>query len=199
MKDLGWGSRPVPGRDWGATPSCSSEIIQALTARFTASFKSEGSRDSFGARPSLTSLQNATAVAFDLAPDFGDTTAANDEPLDEEPAVDERTQRRRRVSFAKHRRMSLWASTTQPDGIRVSKQKPLFGRQKSLGRIDETPMQTLDEYPASFAKDDDLSSVICETGADEVSTVELLEEDEILPTIFSFLTERELILLRHFR
>ena len=54
----------------------------------------------------------------------------------EEQESDARLLRKRSVSFAKHKRMSLWASTSQDTGP-LQPKKSMFCAKKSLGPIEE--------------------------------------------------------------
>lgn len=191
MEDYGWGSRPVPGRDWGSSCRCDASILRELTARLETSCQLEGIRESTG--PAMCdSSRQSPSLTFDM---FGNQQAVVDEKKEMDPdeiAKNERKQRRRMVSFKKHKRMSLWASTTQPEGPLVPKQKPLFRKNKSLGRIDENLFQSLEDSCSTFQVDD-VSSVVCETGAQDSDSAEIFLREEILPLIFNYLTEQEIM------
>jgi len=100
---------------------------------------------------------------------------------------DKRQLRRRKVSFAKHKRISLWASAT--DGPLLPSKKPLFRVMQGFGRVDEIrpSLAPLEEFPSrDSVTRGDFSPI-----ADEPS-VPLIDGD-ILPSVFSFLDESELL------
>jgi hypothetical protein len=41
-QDRGWGSRPLDGRDWGASASCSNSVLRELMLRFEHALEMEG-------------------------------------------------------------------------------------------------------------------------------------------------------------
>lgn len=116
----------------------------------------------------------------------------NEQSVKDSPSVDvmsEKKQKRRERSFAKHKRMSLWASTAQSEGPLVPKQKPLFRGHKSMGRI-------IESVQARFS--DSLAFLDEETAADQdnivdIETSEHLLEEEHLTHIFGYLTETEIL------
>lgn len=165
--------------------------MDELTARLEASCRLEGIRESFGTTM-CGSSGKSSSLTFDMLGVQQDGVNEKAEMDPEEIAKNERKQRRRMVSFKKHKRMSLWASTTQPEGPLVPKQKPLFRKNKSLGRIDENLLQSLEDSCSTFQVDD-VSSIVCETGIPDSDSSELILNEEILPLIFGYMTEQELM------
>ena len=148
--------------------------------------------DSFGSTVAVLSSRSSN-LDVDLLASADETVEDNTrggEVTVLDPA-EERKQRRRRNSFAKKKRMSLWASTTQTGGVLFGKQKNLFRERKTLCRLDESLPQSLVDPAAAF-QNDEISSVVCEVGAEEHEFSDIVKNEEALPLVFAFLTEREL-------
>jgi hypothetical protein len=152
-----------------------------------------GVRDSFGVISEIVSCRGSSNLALDLlaCADEVNAEGKKDESSQDAPndPIDERIMRRRMVSFAKRKRMSLWASTTQIEEHIVPKQKPLFRSRMTLCRLDESVRQSLSES-VTF-QNDDISSVVCEIGTDDFDPMDVLKNEDILPLVFAYLMERD--------
>lgn len=172
-----------------------SAFVHVLTGVFSFFVFVSGVRDSFC--PTLPVLPDLPTRSSNLAMDLlgsANEVVKDNTKDDEVPVLDpaeERKQRRRRNSFAKKKRMSLWASTIQPGGVLVGKQKNLFRERKTPCRLDESLPVSLADPVAAF-QNDEISSVVCEIGADELDFPDVVKNEEALPLVFAFLTEHEL-------
>jgi serine/threonine protein kinase len=193
-QDEGWGSRPVQGRDWGNSCTCDLNVIDALLSDFEESGRRAGVRDSFGSSPSNAGSTQRFARSTNLALDMEENIILEqDSQLDEtlqlqqDDEENEKKLRRRKVSYAKHKRMSLWASTAQAGAPLLSQQKPLFRTMKSLAPVDESMRQSLlhhKEFPL-------VNNADCQLLED--TTTATLTNEAVLSTIFSCLNESELL------
>jgi hypothetical protein len=149
-------------------------------------------RDSCGSSPSHTGpvLRRSSNLALDLEENIiMEQESQLDETLQSQQDDDatEKQLRRRKVSYAKHKRMSLWASTTQASGPQLPHQKPLFRTMKSLARVDESIQlfrRSHEDFP--FVHTPDLE-VLQDTSA------ATLTNETVLSTIFACLNESELL------
>jgi hypothetical protein len=194
-QDQGWGSCPVHGRDWGTSSACDEAVSRELTERFEESCKVAGIRGS--REPSPTSSLPLLPCEFDAVAEIEATeskrmsiASCESTAQVQEYNVDEMRQlRRRKTSYAKHQRMSLYVSATQATQPVLPTRKSLF---PVLGKLQEEPskcLSTRDEFPSMASLATAMPSV-----ADKDATVVCPAVDEgILTTIFGFLNERELL------
>jgi hypothetical protein len=153
-----------------------------------------GVRDSFGSSPSKEGPTHRIGRSANLAFDMEENIILEqDSQLDgtlqsqQDDEENEKKLRRRKVSYAKHKRMSLWASTAQAGAPLLSQQKPLFRTMKSLARVDESKRQSLlrhEEFPL-------VNNADCQL-LEDTSTAALTNE-AVLSAIFSCLNESELL------
>ena len=225
-QDDGWGSRPIQGRDWGATCRCEEPILEAFFSRLEESCQAAGKCGSLalglclissfrstlafciGIRDSFSPANNKSLPLMPLGQEgLGDLefngpagarrssvseTCASEPALDAQMSTrdecdDKRQLRRRKVAFAKHKRMSLWASAN--DGPLLPSKKPLFRAMQSLGRVSEIrpSLAPLEEFPSG----DSVTIADLAPIEDEPSKPSINED--VLPSIFTFLDESELL------
>ena len=104
-------------------------------------------------------MRQIPSRATDLGLDFetcalseiGETTAAV--ALDGD-LHDERKLRRRKESFAKHRRMSLWAAASQESGQPLLHRQSLFATRNSLVTVEESQRKSLHSRVHQFPGED---------------------------------------------
>ncbi|CAJ1903870.1 unnamed protein product [Cylindrotheca closterium] len=196
--DLGWGSCPVSGRDWGASESCSPNIIEELVRRFDQSGIEAGIVDDTMIPQNSWNSSESSSNRFDLELEAAgnEQESSNNSfeiPGDNfgsglDPILQTKQDRRRQTSFAKHARMSLIASAVNPNGPIVNGRKSLFDRPSRvfLG-TDFALAERLEATPA-FAPSNDatLDDPAC-------SRRTALADAGVLETILSFLNEPELL------
>jgi hypothetical protein len=149
-------------------------------------------RDSFVSGSKIDS--RSSNLALDLLSSADDLKAETEKDVNiiVAEAPDEKKQRRRMLSFAKRKRMSLWASTTQSDGPLVPAQNNLFRTRKSLGRVSEYLQKNLlDEH--AFHDQEICSPGLTTSDDTQAAPCESVLDEEALPLVFGFLTESELV------
>jgi hypothetical protein len=109
----------------------------------------------------------------------------------QEDEENDRQLRRRKVSYAKHKRMSLWASATQSGTPLMKQQKPLFRTKKSLAPVVESFRQSLERHE-EFPFDEPIVEITEAQLLQDVATAALTNE-AVLSLTFAFLTESELL------
>jgi hypothetical protein len=218
--DDAWGGNPINARDWGWSESCESGLIHELMRRLnenssktpianvfpstlnigeraTASLNSDfeaaseyrdkadslssSSPDNTGFDESESSLVRArnTTVVFEVP---------HMQPNDQDRTRDDR---RRQTSFAKHRRISLFASAVNPAESFFRNRKSLFIR-NSLA-FPSTRLSPLHQRACAFYPDGNLQhDKILDIQSSEESP---LDNDEILEKIFDFLEANELLVV----
>jgi len=207
-QDDGWGSRPVPGRDWGTSTRCNEASLKTLLELVEKSTLEAGVRDSFDGpgllMPDCAGPSCLPTLQFEPVSDHTNTQiqvlAASSEievqvkPMEVDtssPAVaDERELRRRHQKFRKLKRMSVFMSASQPDDSAVLRQSALFHRhqQPLLATHQETSSR-----PSLGANDFAPPQV-------DVSLLEsellpsLVKDKKILAGVFAFLSEGELLM-----
>ena len=187
-QDEGWGSQPIPGKDFGSSQACGDDILDELSKRFEAACEAAGVRDSIG-----TQTGGLPVMPGGLDLDEYDETESPEDPEDEfiveeEMEDDGKHARRLRVSFAKHKRISLWATASQEGVPLLPNRKSAFARgRSSLGPLEE--FTSLHEYEDSFPIRE---ASMCEA-VSQSCPQEMVEDESILVNIFSFLTERDLL------
>ena len=165
------------------------QIVDELLSRLDEACRQEGVRDSFG-EPFGSSHLNLDLMSSEVVVvEQKDIASESVDEIVFDGVLSEKKQKRRMLSFAKRKRMSLWASTVKSEGPLVTKQKPLFRNHKSIGRIGEIQQRKLSEeheFP-----EHEIVTVQEEISMDSAGHF-LLEEDELV-RVFSFLTESELL------
>ncbi|KAL7572485.1 hypothetical protein ACA910_000312 [Epithemia clementina (nom. ined.)] len=102
--DEGWGSCPIPGKDWGTSAACSDEVLDELSEQFDEACRVAGIRDSTGGLPFMPS-------GLDMEEEDEEDFVADVEMAEDQD--DRMARRRKEVSMAKRNRMSLWARASQ--------------------------------------------------------------------------------------
>lgn len=66
VKDRGWGSRPIDGRDWGTSLSCENAMLHELTIRFERCLEMNGTfpRYVVGKRGCIAILTNGSSFVL---------------------------------------------------------------------------------------------------------------------------------------
>jgi hypothetical protein len=201
MNDSGqWGSRPVTGKDWGMSQKTEESILSVLLSQleeFSCQDVSGNSNGSLNLDCSKRSMSNK--LLFDLEAtsslDVGHPKDVNEWPVisrDMTLEEEKRLIRKRRSTFGKRRRMSLWATATHNSSSFMSCQKPLFNFNRS----------SLSHVPIN----ENLKSLRCPTRRSIDVVQESAQEREqdparsvgsdrkIVSHVFSYLTESELLL-----
>jgi len=101
--------------------------------------------------------------------------------------------RRRQTAFAKHRRMSLFASAVNPADTFSKQRKSLFVRQPTVFPVSKQTL-LLESAPEFFSQH---ATVINESTSESFNSFEEspLDNSEVLRMIFDFLEENELLLV----
>lgn len=131
----GWGSRPIGGRDWGASAPYSEELIEIYKLRFEEVCRKENLRFSFD------SMHDAMCHMDD-----------NNTTLNQKHA--ERIERRRRNDFHKRKRMSLLANAV---GAKPS--LPLTHRPTMMSIIPSSP-PSIEKLSSSIAENEKIMANI---------------------------------------
>jgi len=100
-----------------------------------------------------------------------------------DPKTDEKCLRKRRMSFEKHRRMSVFMSASQNRESLLLQKTGLFRPSAAFGRVERS--FRCDEFPEFSERSGNVD--------EDVFSVKILDE-QILASVFSFLPERELLL-----
>jgi hypothetical protein len=100
-----------------------------------------------------------------------------------------RALRRRQTSFAKHKRMSLFASAVNPAGSILNNRKSLFVRPPRASFLPSEPLLELSSEPAFCPP----AKALMEDRLEDRVHEAVLENDTILQAIFVFLPEHELL------
>lgn len=185
-QDVGWGSRPVSGRDFGASEAVGSDRIPEMSDRFEQVYRQSG-RDSVGTRDGLPcmpmgeDMDTLKGRASHLS--IEEVMEEQDSMLEED---DERTDRRRRASLAKYQRVSLYASAAL-DSSRV-----LAHRKSIFPVISE---RTVLEEPFSLSEGThrfpELPSADHQRVGEDAAAIGT--NDDVLLRAFSFLSEYDLM------
>lgn len=210
-QDVCWGSRPVPGRDWGCSEACNDEVIARLAYVFEqregecklpttgiSYFRgilrasrlriiAKANRDS--TTSSLSTTSRSSNLTFDLgacadSDILDDTTQSGRDNSDDGigEIMRERNNRRRRASMVKNARMSLFLKTNEQESRRLSNHRPAFwSKRSSAACIIENDLKNLGH--ARFP----------EEFLSESQTEDLFENHVALVHIFSFLSQNELM------
>jgi len=218
-----WGSRPFNDRDWGASEPCDAETIEKLSHRFNqlrkhAGFEEEGSDQILSCDEIVSSC---LGLDFESVSQYHDESVSiGSSPLTNSIGIDmsiqsrtglhvceanehvseranklfpNRAVRRRQTAFAKHRRMSLFASAINPADTFSKNRKSLFVRQSAA--FHATKHTLLSESAPEFFSQH--TSVIHESTSETPVDLEQspLDSEEILRVIFDFLEDKELFFI----
>jgi hypothetical protein len=219
-QNIGWGSRPFNNRDWGTSESCGAVIIERLFHRFSQTRKRAGFNE--GSDQMLSSDLGSSCLGLDFesvsqyCDEFESPTSLSSPGDVEIHELDpshtgsyfsgsdihnaeqsnapftSRAVRRRQTTFAKHLRMSLFASAVDP-ALTFSKQrKSLFVRQPSMFPASQQKI-FLESAPEFFSQN--TSMVVNESTCARSTFLKEspLDDSEVLRIIFDFLEEKELL------
>ncbi|GAX26937.1 hypothetical protein FisN_9Lh237 [Fistulifera solaris] len=184
-QDVCWGSRPLPGRDWGCSEACNKEVIAKL-ACIVDQREADMNRESTTSSMSLSS--RSSNLAFDLGACVDDvvieeTESSVRDSIDDDigELITERNNRRRRASLIKSARMSLFLKTNEQEDNRLSNNKPIFwSKRRCTTGMMNNDLNALDH--AQFP--DELSPE---------SQEDLFENHTALVNIFSFLSQKDIM------
>mmetsp|Transcript_58141 Transcript_58141/g.65002 ORF Transcript_58141/g.65002 Transcript_58141/m.65002 type:complete len:1499 (-) Transcript_58141:1235-5731(-) len=221
-QDVHWGSRPFNDRDWGASDSCKTAVIEKMFYQFSQS-RIEAGFNEVSDRIQASNDHTPSCIGLD----FDDTSQYRDDfhslassTSPEETGIDQsessrtgmclavidnhsikrtderfpsRDVRRRQTSFAKHNRMSLFASAVNPADAFSQQRKSLFVRQSCL--FPACKRTLLQESAQEFLSRH--TAVIDESTRENFNNREEspFDSSEILRMIFDFLQENELLLV----
>ena len=208
--DEGWGSRPIPGKDWGTSTLCEDAIVDELLERVEEACRLAGVRDSLGGLPIMPG-------GLDMEDDFDGVCLVDDEEdvfMSEQQQDEQRIFRKRKeLSFAKRKRMSLWARASQEGGSLLSQYASLSSLNNNArrrrtttttmalsNRFDQGELPLLHEYKGSFPVRQSSSSCLAEVVDSSSEPVDepdhdhqVVSDESILVPILSFLSESELL------
>ena len=206
-----WGSRPIPGKDWGESEQCPERVVTANIRSLNEALEEAGLYDAkeetefdFKSIPERRSadlcldLEAEDSCDEENTEDEADYFGDRDSPmktknrrsffnaLEEIPSAEKlRHIRRQNVSFAKHRRMSVCVSSNASG---IYDRKSLFAKSRqSYNPVAET--KSLAESMESFhisADDQEAIGV-------EQPLMETLVKKNILPQILTYLEGPELL------
>jgi hypothetical protein len=223
-EDRGWGSRPVEGKDWGSSLRCEVSVLTELTARFEESCRLEGGRfrndkreksdlpyrlvsypfacvltgprDSFGPiLPGCEMMENRSSnLAMDLEANEDAARESLVHDMEMSRVEEERWKKKRRNSFSKRKRVSLWVSATLG-----AAPKPKFratvsllpvqegsGRRSSIASPGEPFVSRFPPVPAAVS--DEMDAVKTENLAASIAT-----NENIVTNVLSFMDQSELL------
>ena len=183
----GWGSQPIPGRDWGTSCRCDEEVMTTLRTRLQVGVKAAGVEEEAcdNTMPLLPSVFDFSTTDMDVSPraQIQDTDMAVQPLPTPEQTADARALRRRKESNAKRNRVSLCAAALQYTSRLSLNRKSLFPSsfpeasfRSSLLMTNKFALSTcsevVSEIPACPFTDRDALALI----------FDLLEEGELLCT-----------------
>lgn len=222
--DVGWGSCPIEGRDWGCSTPCENAILQAMLRRLERARIDAGFCDSpyqseleaVGPRPCALGLDLEAASTYrepvtstpdkhneenceqTFFPDgIPESSPSSSSCLDRVEISDvhlptgtvghdSRALRRRQTAFAKHKRISLFASAVNPAATIFNNRKSLFTREARVSFIADRNLATEHEFGADFRN----PQVHCSS---DVTAKAWVDDDALLKRIFEHLSEPELL------
>mmetsp|Transcript_3999 Transcript_3999/g.10462 ORF Transcript_3999/g.10462 Transcript_3999/m.10462 type:complete len:1482 (-) Transcript_3999:1127-5572(-) len=215
-----WGSRPFNNHDWGNSASCEANITLKLFQRFCQVRKRAGfnecpdeilPNDLGSSYPGLDfepvshyyeEFESSSTPSFFVDTNirlsvpshsgFGSAESNNLNTQGLNDPFSSRAVRRRQTTFAKHRRMSLFASAVNPAGTFSKQRKSLFVSQSS--RFSDSKKNIFRESAPEFFLQHNspmLQDSICDRSS--FSETSPLDDIEILRIIFDFLEEEELL------
>lgn len=215
-----WGSRPKNGCDWGTSESGEDDIIEKAFHKFSNARKqagfNEGSeqivsgdvlgssclgldfeaasqyRDDFES-PTSFSSPGDTGIDESLSSCRGLYLSGHENFVSEKPngPFVSRAVRRRQTAFAKHKRMSLFASAVNPMQTFAKQRKSLFVQQSCMLSARKQKI-FVDSAPEFFKE---YNSVMNDFTGESSSTYKAspLADSDVLRMVFDFLDENELL------
>ena len=187
-QDIGWGSRPIDGRDWGSSEPVDEDVLGVFHDRLSEigklvdDRKSIGSKDGVPYIPMADDMESLKGRASHLSIDEVEEEQGNMFEYEE----NHRVLRRRRASLAKHYRVSLCAAASMDPTL------------VSLPRRSNFPVKPVEpvQFEQKTLLSDDMHTFpkLCvpEQNA-SADCMAPMQNDEILDKIFSFLNERDLM------
>lgn len=245
--DLGWGSNPVEGRDWGKSEQCEECVLDTLLQKLKQAQVEAGmwtcppqyrhewlnshfeigcqlEEDTDGPRPTALGLDLEAASGYRDNSSSPESTSNNEDfgssrdffldGMDESSPssigasdhmdvvaetksnhapYDSRALRRRQTSFAKHKRMSLFASAVNPAAM-FNARKSLFVRppRPSAFPMRASLLKSTLVSEHTFAASAELAPTVMDPTVDTDCT-SWLENDTILKRVLVYLSEPELL------
>ena len=215
-----WDSTPINGRDWGTSESCDDVIINTLLRLFTSNIKQAGLNDlceetlsperkgasllsrifeanqdkNEESSPSSSSPDNIGMDLSDPPQERLQITIAEDPFIGQGLVGTSRDFRRRQTSFAKHRRISLFASAINPAQKFLRNRKSLFVRTNQIFASCQRPLLP-ESSPEFYSRQDTIITKILPGSSPQETNISPLGDADILQTIFEFLDERELTMV----
>jgi hypothetical protein len=215
-----WFSNPVDGRDWGASETCDGSVVRKFVYRLSQNHESgfnnlseltpgsaeNGSmslgldfeeaancEDEVGGSPGIHSPDGIGDDVFELAQGSQRFTMFEGPLMERGTKPSIRDIRRRQTSFAKLKRVSLYASANNPTEAFRRSRKSMF---PSASRFFAPSHQILlpESSPQFYSHD---SLVVAEKVPEQSRCLEEspLEKDEILRMVLDFLDENELLVV----
>lgn len=212
-----WGCKPFNDRDWGASEPCVSALLLELTHRLNENctdaqkiastatacvsetvaaslnmdFEAASGYREQPDSPSSVSQDDAEIIESEASlRRFQNTSVVFEVPYEQDNGRDiTRDDRRRQTSFAKHRRISLFASALNPAESFLRNRKSLFVQNSQT--FPSNRLSMLHERAHAFHPS-------CAFKTNEIRIKESAKESplnniEILETIFDFLEENDLL------
>jgi hypothetical protein len=215
-----WDSTPINGRDWGTSESCDDVIINTLRRLFTSNIKQAGFNDlseetlspeANGAsllsqvfeanqdnnEESSPSSSSPDSIGMDLSDppqELLPVTIAEDPLIGQGLAGASRDFRRRQTSFAKHRRISLFASAINPAEKFFRNRKSLFVRTNQTFACCQRSLLP-ESSPEFYSMKDSVVTKISPNSSPQETNLSPLNDADILQLVFDFLDERELTMV----
>jgi len=208
-----WGSRPFNNRDWGTSEPCEADTIESLFQTFNQTRKSAGYSEKSDEMLSSDIGSSCLGLDFESVSQYCDefeSLAGSSSPTDNDiqeydstytdrffaegfdgnaamtkTPFSSRADRRRQTAFAKHRRMSLFASAVNPVQSFLKQRKSLFVRQPCTTPASKQNI-LFGSAPEFFSENTPLV-------VDKKNEESPLEDVEVLRTILGYLEEKELL------
>lgn len=208
------------GRDWGTSESCDDVIIKTLLRLFTSNIKQAGFNDlceetlspegngasllsqvfeanqdeNEGNSPSPNSPDNIGMDLSDPIQERLQVTITEDHFIGQGLTGTSRDFRRRQTSFAKHRRISLFASAVNPAEKFLRNRKSLFVRTNQMFASCQRPLLP-ESSPEFYSRNDSVTTTILPGSSPQETNLSPLHDADILQLVFDFLDERELTMV----
>eukprot|EP00934_Nitzschia_sp_Nitz4_P000802 Nitzschia sp. Nitz4//scaffold39_size137210//25365//29046//NITZ4_003189-RA/size137210-processed-gene-0.85-mRNA-1//1//CDS//3329550353//802//frame0 len=212
-----WGAGPENGRDWGLSSACNAEILERMLNKLKDVEEDFGKKDSttLGEIEEGTLRPFSLGMDLEAASNYRDPSTPDD--LEETPNkqgffhdgiddmspsssslfeaatethsvhVENKALRRRQTSYAKHKRMSLFASAMNPVTNFLNSRKSLFHRAPVSSQTFEQKIHSEHAFGSHLS---DLAPAVI-AGTDSLS--EWSHNEELLKRTFSFLSEPDLL------
>ena len=197
----GWGSRPVQGKDWGASEKCADHTIGLLVEQTNAELRKAGKDAQQIDLDSPHLYARSANLCLDLEADRseGCDDGSDDEqadcffPMADKKALGStvesspsseglRDMKRRSIAIAKRRRMSVCVSSHRPTVL--PQRKPLFQYNKRQSVFGELAQREF------FKRDVGVQEPL----AAEQPLIEVLAEENLLQSVFAFLEGKDLLM-----